>query len=215
MDVLRPPTRLRRALAALAIAVSVLPAAAAPTYAQQAAPAARGTFILGLGGGYAATKSDCSNCGSGEEGAGGEDGATYGDVAFLAIAPMWRVSAKAAAGVEVQAETSRDNARTLYVMGTVRFHPWAARGFFLGAGFGLVQVKSTLLLPDGSDGTGTYRGIGFEYGVGWELLKDRPISFAPYGAHYVSTLGSVTVGDFTGVNVIGNVWVAGIRVFFN
>jgi hypothetical protein len=125
------------------------------------------------------------------------------------------VGAKAAAGVEVQAETSRGNARTLYVMATVRFHPWAARGFFLGAGFGLVQVKSTLLLPDGSDGTGTYRGIGFEYGAGWELLKDRSISIAPYGAHYVSTLGSVTVGDFTGVNVIGNVWVAGIRVFFN
>ena len=39
--------------------------------------------------------------------------------------------------------------------------------------------------------------------------------FAPYGAHYVSTLSSVTVGDFKGVNVIGNVWVAGLRVFFN
>jgi hypothetical protein len=31
----------------------------------------------------------------------------------------------------------------------------------------------------------------------------------------VSTLASVTVGEFTGVNIIGNVWVAGVRVFFN
>jgi hypothetical protein len=215
VDVLRPQTRLRRALTALAVAVSVVSAAAAPASAQQAAPAARGTFILGIGGGYAATKSDCGNCGSSQEGAPGEDGATYDDVAVLAIAPMWRVSAKAAAGVEVQVETSRENARTLYVMGTVRFNPLAAHGFFLSAGFGLVQVTSELLLPDGTDGTGTYRGVGFEYGVGWELLKDRPISFAPYGAHYVSTLSSVTVGDFKGVSVIGNVWVAGIRVFFN
>ena len=128
---------------------------------------------------------------------------------------MWRVSAKAVAGAEVQVETSRENARTLYVMGTVRFHPWAAQGFFLSAGFGLVQVKSQLLLPDGTGGTGTYRGVGFAYGVGWELLKDKQVSFAPYGSHYVSTLGSVTVGEFKGVNVIGNVWVAGIRVFFN
>jgi opacity protein-like surface antigen len=215
MDVLRPPTRLRRALAALAIAVSVLSAAASPAGAQQAAPSARGRFVLGIGGGYAATKSDCSNCGSGEEEAPGEDGATYDDVAFVSIAPMWRLNPKVLAGVEVQAESSRENARSLYVMGTVRFHPWAAQGFFLSAGIGLVQVKSELLLPDGTDGTGTYRGVGFAYGVGWELLKQKQVSFAPYGSHYVSTLGSVTVGDFTGVNVIGNVWVAGIRVFFN
>jgi hypothetical protein len=38
---------------------------------------------------------------------------------------------------------------------------------------------------------------------------------ALYGAHYVSTLASVTVGEFTGENVIGNVWAAGIRLFFN
>ena len=206
---------MRGALIALAAAAVLVSTAAAPAAAQQAAPSARGTFVLGVGGGYAATKSDCSNCGSGEEGAPGGDGATYDDVAFLSIAPMWRVSAKAAAGVEVQVETSRESARVLYVMGTLRFHPWASQGFFLTAGFGLVQVKSTLLLPDGSAGTGTYRGIGFDYGVGWELLKHKQISFAPYGSHYVSTLGSVTVGDFKGLSVIGNVWVAGIRVFFN
>jgi len=206
---------MRGAPMALAAAVGLLSAAAAPAAAQQAAPSARGAFVLGIGGGYAATKSDCSNCGSGEAGAPDEDGATYDDVAFVSIAPMWRLNPKVLAGVEVQAESSRENARVLYVMGTLRFHPWAGQGFFLTAGFGLVQVKSKLLLPDGSDGTGTYRGIGFDYGVGWELLKHKQISFAPYGAHYVSTLGSVTVGDFKGVNVIGNVWVAGIRVFFN
>jgi hypothetical protein len=215
VDVLRPQTRLRRALKALAVAVSVVSAAAAPAAAQQAAPAARGAFILGIGGGYAATKSDCSNCGSGQEGAPAEDGATYDDVAVLSIAPMWRVGAKAAVGAEVQIETSRENARTLYVMGTVRFNPLAAHGFFLSAGFGMVQVKSDLQLPDGTDGTGTYRGIGVNYGVGWEFLKNKAISLAPYGAHYVSTLSSVTVGDFKAESVIGNVWVAGVRVFFN
>ena len=66
-----------------------------------------------------------------------------------------------------------------------------------------------------SDGTGTYRGIGLEYGVGWEFLRNRAVSLAPYGAHYVSTLSSVGVGAVERVNVIGNAWVAGLRVFIN
>ena len=206
---------MRGAPLVLAAAVGLLGTAEGSASAQQAAAPERGRFVLGIGGGYAATKTDCSNCASGEEGAPDEDGATYEDVAFLSLSPMWRVSAKVLAGAEVLLETPRDNARMLYVLGTLRYHPWASRGFFLGAGFGLVQVKSKVLLPDGTGGSGTYRGIGFDYGIGWEFLKSRAVSLAPYGSHYVSTLGSVKVGDVESVNVIGNVWMAGIRVFFN
>jgi len=215
MDVLRPRLGRRGRLLTLAITVGVTAAAGRPAAAQQVAPPDRGRFILGLGGGYAATKTDCSNCGSTEEGALDGDGATYDDVAFVSISPLWRVNAKIVAGVEVQLETARETARVLYLMGTVRFHPWASRGFFIGGGFGIVQVKSTPQFPDGSGGSGTYRGIGFDYGIGWELLKGRQISFAPFGSHRVSTLSSVTVGDVESVNVIGNVWLAGVRVFFN
>ena len=56
--------------------------AARPT-AQQAARCDRATSSWASAGGYAATKSDCSNCGSGEDGARGEDGATYDDVGFV------------------------------------------------------------------------------------------------------------------------------------
>ena len=215
MDVLSPPPRVRPALVALTAAVSLVSAAAGSASAQQAAAPDRGKFVLGIGGGYAAAKTDCSNCESGEESSSGGDGATYNDVGFVSLSTMWRLNAKAVVGAEVQIETSREDSRVLYVLGSVRFHPWASRGFFIMAGFGMVQVKSALQLPDGSDGTGTYRGVGLDYGIGWELLKNRQISLAPYGSHYVSTLSSVTVGDFTGVNVIGNVWVAGVRVFFN
>lgn len=215
MDVLRTRTGVRRASIVLAAAVGLAGAAAGSAAAQQGAAPDRGRFILGIGGGYAATKTDCSNCGSGEETSSGGDGATYDDVGFVSLSTMWRLNAKAVVGAEAQLESTRENSRVLYVMGGVRFHPWATRGFFIKAGFGMVQVKSTLQLPDGSDGTGTYRGIGLDYGIGWELLKEKQISFALYGAHYVSTLGSVTVGDFTGVNVIGNVWVAGVTMFFH
>jgi len=215
MDVLRPLSRTKVARVLLAAAVYIVSAAAVPAAAQQAVPGDRGRFILGLGVGYAATKSDCSNCGPGDEGASDEDGATYDDVAVLSVSPMWRVSAKAVAGAEVQLETARQGSQVLYVMGSVRFHPWVSRGAFITGGFGLVQVKSKVQSSDGTDGTGTHQGIGVSYGIGWELLKDKPISLALYGAHYVSTLASVTVGEFTGENVIGNVWAAGIRLFFN
>jgi hypothetical protein len=213
MDVLRPRSQGWRARAAAALAIAPLLGAALPAAAQQAAPPAGGRFVLALAGGYAATKSDCSNCASGEEGTA--DGATYDDVAFVSVSPLWRLNTKVVAGAEVQFESSREAARVLYVMGAVRYHPWASQGFFLRAGYGLVQVKANLLLPDGVEGQGTYRGVGLNYGVGWELLKGSRVSLAPFGAHYVSTLASVTVGEFQGVSVIGNVWVAGIQLFFN
>jgi hypothetical protein len=203
------------ALVALTLAGALVAAASGTAWAQQAAVPDRGRFILGVAGGYAATKTDCGNCGSsGDEGTD-SDGATYDGVAFLSLSAAWRLNAKAVAGAEVQIETAREDARVLYLMGSVRFHPWVSSGFFIKAGFGMVQVTSQVAAPDGADGSGTYRGVGFDYGIGWELLKGKPISIAPYGAHYVSTLASVTVGEVTSVNVIGNVWVAGIRVFFN
>ena len=215
MDVLRLRSQGWRARAVTALAIALLLGAALPAAAQQAAPPAGGRFVLALGGGYAATKSDCSNCSPGDEGSPGGNGATYDDVAFVSISPLWRLSAKVVAGAELQFETSREDARVLYVMGAVRYHPWASQGFFLRAGYGIVQVKANLLLPDGVEGQGTYRGVGLNYGVGWELLKGSRVSLAPFGAHYVSTLASVTVGEFQGVSVIGNVWVAGIQLFFN
>jgi hypothetical protein len=214
MDVLRPRAGEPRALLRVAAAACLLLAAAGAASAQQAAAPVRGNFVLGVGGGYAATKTDCHNCSSGDEARSDEGEAAYDNVAVLSLSAAWRLNAKTVAGAEVQVETARKDARVLYLMGTVRFHPWASQGFFVTAGFGLVQVAS---IPQAGapESGGTYRGVGFDYGVGWELLKGKPISLAPYGAHYVSTLASVTVGEFTGQNVIGNVWVAGIRVFFN
>ena len=208
-------TDLRGATTVMAIAAALVLAAAGSTSAQQASSRRPGNFILGVGGGYAATKTDCSNCGSSEDEGSDGDGATYDDAGFVSLAALWRVNPKTVAGAEAQLETAREDARVLYLMGTVRFHPWASRGFFFRAGFGMVQVRSSVSRPDGSDGTGTYRGIGLEYGVGWEFLRNRAVSLAPYGAHYVSTLSSVGVGAVERVNVIGNAWVAGLRVFIN
>jgi hypothetical protein len=204
---------LRRA-AAFALGLAIL--AAAPAAAQQAAQPKRGDFALALGVGYAAAKADCSNCGSDKEsGASYGEGAVYSDVAAVAIAPVWWVNPKIAAGVELQAESSRTEARAVYLLGIVRFHPWERRGFFLRGGYGLVQVKAPLTLPDGTVSTAKYRGMALTYGAGWMFRQNSRVAWGPYAAHYVGTLGSAVIGSFQAQNIIGNTWFAGVGVVFN
>lgn len=202
-------TRGVRIATALALGLLIL---ASPAAAQTPAPPARGDFALAFGIGYAAAKADCSNCSpEGEYGSG----AVYNDVAAFAVAPVWRVNSKVVAGVELQVETNRNQARAVYLLATVRFHPWADRGFFLRGGYGLLQIKAPLDLPDGTVDTAKYRGMALTYGAGWMFHQNRRVSWGPYGAHYVGTLGSAVIGSFQAQNIIGNTWFAGVGFVFN
>ena len=205
-------TRRMRAVPAAAAVLLAMLVGAAPASAQAPSQPARGDFALAFGLGYAAAKADCSNCSpEGEYGSG----AVYSDVAALAVAPVWRVNSKIVAGAELQFETSRKDARSVYLLGIVRFHPWADKGFFVRGGYGLVQVKAPLNLPDGSVNTAKYRGMALTYGAGWMFRQDRRVAWGPYGAHYVGTLGSATIGSFQAQNIIGNTWFAGVAFVIN
>ena len=205
-------TRRMRAVPAAAALLLAMLVGAAPAAAQAPSQPARGDFALAFGLGYAAAKADCSNCSpEGEYGSG----AVYSDVAALAVAPVWRVNSKIVAGAELQLETSRKDARAVYLLGIVRFHPWERSGFFLRGGYGLIQVKAPLNLPDGSVNTAKYRGMALTYGAGWMFGQNRRIAWGPYGAHYVGTLGSATIGSFQAQNIIGNTWFAGVAFVVN
>ncbi len=211
---LRVPRRAAAAACCLAL-IATVPAAAQqppPQPAEQAAQRQRGDFALAFGLGYAAAKGDCTSCSpEGEYGSG----AVYGNVAAFAVAPGWRVNSKIVAGVELQAETNRTEARAVYLLGIVRFHPWEGKGFFLRGGYGLLQLKAPLNLPDGTVSTAKYRGMALTYGAGWMFHQNRRFSWGPYGAHYVGTLGSATIGSFQAQNIIGNTWFAGVGFVFN
>jgi len=163
---------------AVAAAIVLLALGAAQATAQQPAQRERGDFGLALGIGYAAAKADCSNCSpEGEYGSG----AVYNDVTAFAVAPVWWVNSKVVAGVELQAETNRNEARAVYLLGIVRFHPWTGKGFFLRGGYGLLQVKAPLNLPDGSVSTAKYRGMALTYGAGWMFRQNSRFAWGPYG----------------------------------
>ncbi len=187
------------AAACLVIAVS------SPADAQTPAPPGAGDFSMTVAASYAATKVDCENC----------EAAAYADTYNLTLSPRWRINRKLLAGAElvVQPSGRSDEVRTSWLLGTVQFHPWADKGFFLKGGYGLLWVRTTLTI-DGESNTGKFRGMVVNYGAGWHFRRDRRVSVAPFGAHYVQTVGSVTVDEFEAVNVVGNSWVAGVSVIF-
>jgi hypothetical protein len=211
MDQVTMALRTRVVGVAMASALGLL-VLASPAAAQRPAQPQRGDFAVAFGLGYAAAKADCTNCSA--EGTYGS-GAVYSDVAAFAVAPVWWVNSKVVAGVELQAETSRNEARAVYLLGIVRFHPWVGRGFFLRGGYGLLQLKAPLNLPDGSVSTAKYRGMALTYGAGWMFRQNSRFAWGPYGAHYVGTLGSAVIGSFQAQNIIGNTWFAGIGFVFN
>jgi hypothetical protein len=212
MDKMTMAPRRPAVRSAAAAAIVLLALAAAQATAQQPAQRERGDFGLAFGIGYAAAKADCSNCSpEGEYGSG----AVYTDVTAFAVAPVWWVNPKVVAGVELQIEASRKEARAVYLLGIVRFHPWEGSGFFLRGGYGLLQVKSPLNLPDGSVSTAKYRGMALTYGAGWMFRQNSRLAWGPYAAHYVGTLGSAVIGSFQAQNIIGNTWFAGVGVVFN
>jgi len=211
MDQVTTALRTRVVGVAMASALGLL-VLASPAAAQRPAQPQRGDFAVAFGIGYAAAKADCSNCSpEGEYGSG----AVYNDVTAFAVAPVWWVNSKVVAGLELQAETNRNEARAVYLLGIVRFHPWTGKGFFLRGGYGLLQVKAPLNLPDGSVSTAKYRGMALTYGAGWMFRQNSRFAWGPYGAHYVGTLGSAVIGSFQAQNIIGNTWFAGIGFVFN
>ena len=212
-EIARSPAGGRRTGASCLLALSVIAATIAPAKAQQPAAAARGQLTLGLGAAYAATKADCDNCAELSGRSAGEDSATYQNAATFTVAPGWRVSRTLVAGAELTLDTRHKESRSYRVLGTVTFWPSTGSGFFLRAGYGLVGVTASLAIGGTNAASRKYRGMGVAYGAGWELRRHARLSFAPYGMHYVSTLGSVEVGATRAVNVISNAWLAGVMVF--
>jgi hypothetical protein len=195
----------RPAILAAVTAVCLLCFGAGTARAQAPAQPGPGDFSFVVGASYAATKVDCENC---------ED-AAYADTYNITLSPRWQVNRKVLAGLElvVQPSGRSDEVRTSWLLGTVQFHPWAGSGFFLKGGYGLLWVRTTLVI-DGEENTGKFRGMVVNYGAGWHFRRDRRVSLAPFAAHYVQTVGSVVVDEFEAVNVVGNSWVAGMSIIF-
>jgi hypothetical protein len=196
---------LRRGL----VMCALLLAAAAQAYAQdpapQATPPSHGGWF-GVGVGYGAFRTDCTNC---------ERDDLYSSGGSLSLNGGVVVNDQVDAGGEIfWASTAIDAGtyRAAFLLGTVQFRPWRTRGFYLKGGLGLAFVRARITV-EGQTIESTPKGLGVHYGAGWMFGRDRRVSFAPFGAHYVASLGDIPTAAGTADNPVSNVWFAGVTVF--
>ena len=191
----------------LVMAALVLAAAAATAAAQdtQAPPPKHGGW-LGAGLGYGAFRTDCSNC---------ERDDLYSNGGGLMVGGGIVANDRVAAGGEIfWASTSFESGeyRAAFLLGTVQFVPWRTHGFYLKGGLGLAFIRTTITVDEQAT-TSTPKGLGVHYGAGWMFGRGRRVSFAPFGGHYVASLGDVPTAGGVAENPVSNVWFAGVAVF--
>ena len=202
------------ALAGLTVAV-VLSLAALPAVAQEAPagqpaqtsqPAASNWgWWAGGGGGYIAGRIDCTNC---------QEDPPYGNNGAILLQGGVRVKEQLQVGGEVFSfgrTINGLNLRQSYLLGVFQYRPWATQGFFLKGGYGMAFVKE--VVADGDDVIRTW-GMGLTYGAGWIFGIKNRVSVAPFGAHYVTTVGDFETSRGLAENVVGNGWFAGATILF-
>ena len=196
--------RIRRGIVASA---PVLMAAAAQASAQNspAQQPGRGA-VLGVGLGYAAFRTDCNNC---------ERDDLYSTGGGLMVSGGVAVNDQLDAGGEILwASTAFEGGdyRASFLLGTVQFRPWKARGFYLKGGLGLAFLRANITVNDQTTESKP-KGLGVHYGAGWMFGRGRRVSFAPFGGHYVASLGDIPTSAGNAENPVSNVWYAGVTVF--
>ena len=190
----------------IVVTALLLAAAAAQAYAQdtQTAQPSRGGW-LGAGLGYGAFRTDCNNCTRDD---------LYSRGGGLTVSGGVAVSDQLDAGGEIfWASTAFEGAeyRAAFLLGVAQFRPWQSHGFYIKGGLGLAFVRATIAV-DGQPTESTPTGLGVHYGAGWMFLRDRRVSFAPFGGHYVASLGDIPTAAGVAENPVSNVWFAGVTV---
>jgi hypothetical protein len=195
----------------LAVLALVLTAAAAPAYAQSTPSAPTpgasqpSSAWLGVGLGYGAFRTDCNNCTRDD---------LYSSGGGLMVSGGRAVNKQLDAGGEIfWASTSVDAGkyRAAFLLGTVQYRPWQNHGFYLKGGFGLAYIRTSITV-DGQTTTSKPKGLGVHYGAGWVFGQGRRVSFAPFGGHYVASLGDLEVPGGIAEEPVSNVWFAGVTV---
>jgi hypothetical protein len=189
------------------LAAMLLAAAPAAAQEQPSATAKASRWWAGAGGGYLASRSDCSNC---------EGERSYNDGGALLFQGGLRASERVLVGGEVFTFGRSDSGvdvRDTFLLAIVQARPFTRHGFFLKGGYGMAIVKDTFV-ADGARVTSRTWGMGLMYGAGWVFGEGHRVSVAPFGAQYVTTVGDIVTQAGTAENVVGNGWFAGAVVMF-
>ena len=194
---------------ALVVCIGVTPAA---VFAQE--PSADGgsgsspSSVWGvIGGGYTATRGDCTFCEVEDvEAHYTQSGHLLGNIGA-------RINAKTDAGLEVvwAQGTARGGAsiRATHLLGVVQFRPWASKGFFVKGGMGMALVRN-FLDPDASPIF--QKALSVAIGGGWAFRPQERLGFQLYASQHAAALGDFDTREGTLENVMGNFWSVGAAI---
>jgi len=173
--------------------------------APPAPPKSGVSWWAGGGGGYIAGRIDCTNC---------QEDPPYGNNGGFVFQGGVRLTERVQVGGEIFTfgrQAAGLDLRQSYLLAIFQYRPWASQGFFLKGGYGMAFIKE--VVPDGDDVIRTW-GMGLTYGAGWIIGIDKRVSVAPFGAHYVTTVGDFQTSKGLAENVVGNGWFAGATIMF-
>jgi hypothetical protein len=208
-----------RGLAAGLVALACLtPALAAAQSAQAAATptsesgADQARMWIVIGGTWTTIRGDCQEpCPAHGTGAYLHAGSVLG------VAGV-RVNPRVDAGLEVSwvPATTKDGQdfRTTFLLATGQFRPFAANGFFLRGGMGMVFTRNFVFDATGELPPITSKALGLTYGAGWAFQRSSRVGFELFAAQHVSALGDFQTGGVNNENVVGNFWSVGAALVF-
>lgn len=195
-----------------ALVLVLLVAVAAPAAAQQApasAPDRPQGWWGSAGGGLAAIRFSCADC--------GESQPVYESPA-MGVAFGKTLGNKVAFGVEFDGAlmTTEAGAHVLAssFAGTARWYP-SSTPFYLKFSIGLSRVRARIT-TDGEETSSLRNGTGISFGAGYDFKVGRSVAITPHAGWYMSAVGDI--GDPASTSfrrdVSWNTWTIGVGVTF-
>jgi len=191
-----------RSAQALIITLALIVAAAGPAAAQAPAPgSSRPQGVWGaVGVGLATLKVNYE---------GAED-TPHREAASIGGGIGWTLTPSVLMGVGVSADSAVVDDRrqtTTGIEGFVRWYP-GAPPVFLRFGFGMASARVKILTP-GEESLTVRRGVGLNFGLGWDIRLSRHFSLTPEAYWRLMAIGDVPIQGVNYRNVSMNNWFIG------
>lgn len=143
----------------------------------------------------------------------GAEDTPHREAAGLGAAIGWRLTPSVLMGVgaSVDSEVLEGRRRTTTGLeGFVRWYP-GAPPVFLRFGFGLAGAR-VRILTEGEESLTVRRGVGLNFGIGWDIRLSRHLSLTPEAFWRLTAIGDVPIQGVTYRNVSLNNWYIGAGV---
>ena len=115
-------------------------------------------------------------------------------------------------GLQAQQWSSTGGPKVSSLLAVVQWYPWPAIGLFMRAGNGIVRGHVTSEVGDAQTASTERTGVGFAFGLGYDVKLSRRLGLTVQAATHISALGNLTVDGQPPADVIAYVSRLGVAV---